>query len=402
MTAIFALTPGQRRVALSRREGTPGRTGRGSGAPADPVGGRRRSRAFVNDQAASVGVLLRSGRHADGKPRPARNRPALLDPAHPPAATWTPLGDCASPCRGVRPRLAGCGVRRGARSKPWRPRKPPRARKVRRLLTASPSLIACRPRAGEAATLAEARAMLGAAGKDPRGPSIQHATASAATRSKNRLGQGVRAPGAGRATGFSPPGVDTTSRARHAHRPPPWRARRPCLAGGRGGRRRHRRRRRRGLRIRTRRVGTSRGTPVRSARHGPQAERRCRGPCRPRGPISPRACWRWEIPPRRWTRARAKTAAARRRLRRRGGRADRRSRGGRKGFGDVGAGRAAAAQAGQGALPCRRRTARARSRRNPPAGTAWRFEISTLLGAPFAPLGTIASGGRTGALRPWR
>ena len=151
-----------------------------------------RSRAFVNDQPASVGVLRELGAlllEVHGQ----HETVGLLDAAHPPAAArrlrrLRRRGRRPAPRPGARWRAAREQARGADDADAAAP--PPRPRSSAR---AWPNSTASIPREGEETELAEERALLGAAEKTLADIAAAARGASAAARSPSRLGQALRA-----------------------------------------------------------------------------------------------------------------------------------------------------------------------------------------------------------------
>jgi DNA repair protein RecN (Recombination protein N) len=229
-----------------------------------------RSRAFVNDQATSVGVLKDlgalllevHGQHETVGLLDVRTHRTLLD-----AFGAVRVGTVASAWSAWRAAREKAAALRDLADRA--------AVETEELTLRLSELDRLDPREGEETALAEERALLGSAEK---------ALADIAAASDALGGDACRAswpapsaPWSGPATAPSRPAPPPMVRRSPAGRR--LRGRRPRPGRGPGGRRRHRRRRR-GLRVRARPAGEGRGAAVRPARHGPQAERRRRAAAR--------------------------------------------------------------------------------------------------------------------------
>ena len=165
-----------------RGEGPRLRAGRGPGAAPHSSRADGRSRAFVNDQPASVGGAARAGRAAARGARPARDRR--------PAGRRAPTARCSTPSAASPPKPAACAEAwsrwRAARESAAGPeRQPPaaRPRKPRSSTLRLAELDRLDPREGEETALAERARAAGRRRKDPGRHRRRAATASAAARS---------------------------------------------------------------------------------------------------------------------------------------------------------------------------------------------------------------------------
>ena len=285
-TAIFALSPAHPAWAYLEDKGL------GGAADEDLVLRRQlsadgRSRAFVNDQAPSVGVLRDlgglllevHGQHETVGLLDARTHRPLLDAFGGLASEVAAALDAWSAWRAAR-----------ERAETLREQSQRAAADIEELTLRLGELDRLDPRDGEETALAGERALLGAAEKTLA--DIAAARDHLGDGFSGRLGQAFRALERARERAAQ-------AGARHRLRRR-WRAAWPTPPPP-STRRAWSRRRRRSppstqprerLRLRARPAGKGRGTAVRPARHGPQAERPRRATCPPPASASPKCCAR--------------------------------------------------------------------------------------------------------------